>query len=436
MHLRILKIYLFLFPLSIFSQQYGWHIVAQPPGAGIVSIDFVDSLYGWVYNINVGLMRTTDGGLTWINSNTIFQAIMRDIDFINYEKGWAIGTSGSSPPSAAIYKTLDSGKTWQQVYYVNDQSLPSGVGLTLQKVISAGQDKSPPLTDTAIIVKTTNGGNNFTITHYSEPLKLSFKKVIFTDELHGWIYGEYDSVNFGEKGLFLITSNGGETWSQQEIDYPYRYFAFTFLDSLKGWAWGNPSTFYKTNDGGKRWDSLFSIYNNPPGFEDIDFIDSLNGWAFGDRFYNGGIKEVIFRTNDGGYNWEQESIGLTYSANDGHMLSTTLGYAAALEAVLKYGLISNIEKLPEIPKRFLLRNNYPNPFNPLTTIEYEIPERSDIELKVFDILGKEIQTLVNQEQEAGVYRVSFNGFNLSSGEYFYRLKTKNYQETKQMILLK
>jgi hypothetical protein len=77
-----------------------------------------------------------------------------------------------------------------------------------------------------------------------------------------------------------------------------------------------------------------------------------------------------------------------------------------------------------------------NPFNPETTIEYEIPERSMVELKVFDILGKEIETLVKEEQQAGVYRVKFNGSKLTSGTYFYRLTTDEYEETKQMILLK
>ena len=153
-------------------------------------------------------------------------------------------------------------------------------------------------------------------------------------------------------------------------------------------------------------------------------------------FYGGQIKGAIYKTTDGGNSWERESVGLSKWAEDGIMLSQFLGYAAGGDAVLKYGIISSVEKLEEMPKDFLLRNNYPNPFNPTTTIEYEIPERSNVVLKVFDVLGKEIQTLVNQEQEAGVYRINFNGFNISSGTYFFSLKTGNYEESKQMILLK
>ena len=77
-----------------------------------------------------------------------------------------------------------------------------------------------------------------------------------------------------------------------------------------------------------------------------------------------------------------------------------------------------------------------NPFNPTTTIEYEIPGRSKVEVKIYDLLGREIQNLVNEEQEAGVYQIRFDGSKLSSGIYLYTLKTGNNEETKQMILLR
>lgn len=432
MHLRIFKIFLIFFPLSILPQQFGWYVVSQPPGGGIVSIDFVDSLYGWLGSTS-GIRRTIDGGVNWSALAIGYRVVPRSISFIDREKGWMVGTN--DVPRAAIYKTNDSGKTWQEVYFAEDQSTPNGKGLSLQRVIAVGQDKYPPLTDTAIIVKTTNGGNNFKIDHYAEPSKLSFKKIIFTDELNGWIYGEY-VFNFETKGIFFRTNDGGESWIIQEFIAPPRFTTFTFIDTLNGWAFAGPTN-YKTNDGGITWELTFTV-PEPIGLIslDINFTDSMNGWVFGTGFYHGGLKGVIYRTYDGGINWELESVGLSYDAYDGNMLSPFLGYAAGGDAVLKYGLISNIEKLPEIPRKFFLRNNYPNPFNPTTTIEYEIPEMSDVELKVFDVLGNEIQTLVNQEQKAGVYRVNFNGSSLSSGTYFFSLKTSNYEETKQMILLK
>jgi len=80
--------------------------------------------------------------------------------------------------------------------------------------------------------------------------------------------------------------------------------------------------------------------------------------------------------------------------------------------------------------------NYPNPFNPTTAIKYQIPELSFVTLKVYDVLGNEITTLVNEEKPAGLYEVEFNKNGLTSGVYFYQLKSESFVETKKMILLK
>lgn len=94
---------------------------------------------------------------------------------------------------------------------------------------------------------------------------------------------------------------------------------------------------------------------------------------------------------------------------------------------------SNLEQLPE---RFYLHENYPNPFNPVTLIKYQLPFKSSVTLKIFDILGKEVETLVNEEKDAGYYQISFDASSLSSGIYLYTLQTENYFTTKKMILLK
>lgn len=88
------------------------------------------------------------------------------------------------------------------------------------------------------------------------------------------------------------------------------------------------------------------------------------------------------------------------------------------------------------PKEYNLSQNYPNPFNPTTQINYSVPKTSLVTIKVYDILGKEVATLVNKEKTAGNYPVQFNATSLSSGVYFYRLQAGDYIETKKMILLK
>jgi len=96
----------------------------------------------------------------------------------------------------------------------------------------------------------------------------------------------------------------------------------------------------------------------------------------------------------------------------------------------------SIENENEIPSKFSLSQNYPNPFNPTTTIKYKIPEVSFVILKVYDVLGNEIITLVNEQKPLGNYKVEFNATTLPSGIYFYKLQAGNFVETKKMILMK
>ena len=86
--------------------------------------------------------------------------------------------------------------------------------------------------------------------------------------------------------------------------------------------------------------------------------------------------------------------------------------------------------------KFLLMQNYPNPFNPSTTINYSLKEKGLVKLKVYDILGKEIETLVNEEKPSGKYSVKFNGSNLPSGVYFYTIRINNFVQSRKMILLR
>ncbi len=98
---------------------------------------------------------------------------------------------------------------------------------------------------------------------------------------------------------------------------------------------------------------------------------------------------------------------------------------------IKVEMISSI-----VPDEYILSQNYPNPFNPATEISYELPAANNVRLTVYNILGKEMSELVNERQNPGKYRVSFNASNLSSGVYFYTLTTDNFTETKRMLLLK
>ncbi len=88
------------------------------------------------------------------------------------------------------------------------------------------------------------------------------------------------------------------------------------------------------------------------------------------------------------------------------------------------------------PAEFALRQNYPNPFNPATSISYSIPADGNVSLKVYDVTGKEVGTLVNEKQQAGAHTVNFNAVNLATGVYVYRLQANDLVTTKKMLLLK
>ena len=90
----------------------------------------------------------------------------------------------------------------------------------------------------------------------------------------------------------------------------------------------------------------------------------------------------------------------------------------------------------ELPHNFYLEQNYPNPFNPSTTIKYSIPKQSNVKIKVFDILGREVITLLNDNKIAGNYSLTFDGSDLSTGIYFYQIRTGNFTQTKKMIILR
>ncbi|MBZ0182570.1 MAG: family 10 glycosylhydrolase [Melioribacteraceae bacterium] len=97
---------------------------------------------------------------------------------------------------------------------------------------------------------------------------------------------------------------------------------------------------------------------------------------------------------------------------------------------------SEKEITQNVPSKFMLEQNYPNPFNPTTSIEYSVPSSEYVSLKVYDVLGNEVASLVNENKTAGSYRIDFNASTLSSGVYFYKITAGNYTETKKMMLIK
>ncbi len=153
---------------------------------------------------------------------------------------------------------------------------------------------------------------------------------------------------------------------------------------------------------------------------------------------------MIFRQTSGIYALQNISPcidkGVAYYELDGNILANLssdeyIGSAPDIGAY-EYGSPTGISDENYTTHRFSLQQNYPNPFNPSTIIKYSIPKQSNVTLKIFDVLGSEVETLVNTEQPQGNYEVDFDGNELTSGIYFYKLQAGDFVETKKMILLK
>jgi len=98
--------------------------------------------------------------------------------------------------------------------------------------------------------------------------------------------------------------------------------------------------------------------------------------------------------------------------------------------------IVSVNQPSEFPRAFRLEQNYPNPFNPSTTIKYELPRSSVVTLSVYDMLGREVSVLVNEKRDAGVHEIKFDGSNLASGVYVYRVQAGDFVQAKKFVVLK
>jgi hypothetical protein len=149
----------------------------------------------------------------------------------------------------------------------------------------------------------------------------------------------------------------------------------------------------------------------------------------------------VFLFSDNGDSLGSRNVGLT-NLNIHTLTADNNGYvyAGTDNGVWKRPLSEIVTSIKEIsaafPTEFLLSQNYPNPFNPTTTFRYSIPNESKVIIKVYDIIGREVVTLVNEEKSTGNYELTWNAANLPSGIYFYQLRAGDYIKTKKMILLK
>jgi len=307
--------------------------------------------------------------------------------------------------------------------------------------IYAGRDR---------IYKSINGGSNWTTTNNGNVLDGNPALAMDIS------YQTSDKVYVGtapyqtRSGLFR-TTNGGTSWDNITGILPDRFPADIAVDPnddnivyVTFYGFGTGHVFKSTNSG----DTWTDISDNLPDVPTPAVIVDMNN---SDNVYIG-TDIGVFVSTDGGGAWQDFNDGLP-DAVQGMDLNIT--YVNNVIRVMTHGngayerkLLSQIptglEQDPIVASSFKLEQNYPNPFNPSTTISWQLPVDAFVSLKVYDVLGNEVATLVNEEKLAGNYEVEFDASTLSSGTYFYKLEAidpsassgQGFVETRKMVLLK
>jgi hypothetical protein len=238
-----------------------------------------------------------------------------------------------------------------------------------------------------------------------------------------------------------LTTNNSASWTTQQISVSGNYTsAIAFhTNKLLGLAATStsPPMISRTTDGGLSWTSV-SIGSGVTGTCYLNWIPySPVVYVLGS---NGGIK----RSTDNGLTWVTTPVpnGVTNLTHFDfhHYTNIIFGYAVSSNGnVLR--LVDTLDILTgmnnnEVPLNYSLGQNYPNPFNPATLIEYSLPKESFVKLSVYDVLGNEIDVLVNETQKGGNYEIGWKAENFTSGVYFYKIEAGEFTQTRKMILLK
>lgn len=422
------------------AQQYGWTKVADPTDHPAKAIEFADSLNGWLGVINENadraIMKTSDGGYTWQPQIAPLGLNVYAISFANALHGWVVGNFANA--DGVIIYTANGGQTWEQQFYVTRRQYYDVSAQSITQGTTVGYGLNFP--NFGKIVITSNSG-----TRWEEQSLLTYiAKVEFVDPSHGWAVARSDSG-----GRIIHTKDGGKSWTIQRYDLEDvgLLSGISFVDSLHGWAISGLTYpwLLQTTNGGETWEKFYKFPFDGLGgikFNDVCFADGLNGWLFGAKWLPG-FRPAIYRTRDGGRSWDLEFVDVgtpdLCGVLDGVVLDRHHAWGIAEVGVIyKYGVVTAVKEHNSVqpPLNLSLAQNFPNPFNASTRIAYSLPKRTQVELSVYDVLGKKVKTLVNEVKASGTHTVQFESADLPSGLYRYTLKAGNFEETKSMLLLK
>lgn len=399
------------------------HIQAMDISRSNPNIIYVgtDSLGGYS---NCGVYKSTNGANTWVlTPNTVIQ--QRSIQAIvvnptNPNIALCGVFNAQSNTTDGIYRTTDGGATWvasSTGFGANKNILALAMDPTNPNVVYAGTSFMPPSTGPTYVYKSTDGGVTWTnsstglpsTTGDINPVRTLSISTVNTQYICAGLF-----LNTASGGFFLST-NGGTSWTRMHSGLPV-----SLGDNIRAVLFrpGSTTEIYCAIDAGGIG-------------PDAGVWRTVNGGSSWTQFVNGTLQN----------SYQTRTLSYRYIPTDSTLytgVGTTVNPTANGQGVYEYSffLVGIANNHGNMPKDFALYQNFPNPFNPATYIQYDIPKEAFVTLKVFDITGREVGSLVNETKQAGSYQILFDGSHLSSGVYFYTIRAGDFFETKKMILTK
>ena len=389
----------------------------------------------------------------WFMQNSGTTNALYDIEFINENTGWCCG-------DGLIIKTTNGGTNWIQ----QTNGVP---GKTLYGIHPVDSNIVYAVGFTRVFIKTTNGGTSwFSLDTGSVGPTGSYRCVYFINKNTGWIgnwkspeygvkkttdggvtltlysYSDFpkdlffkDSLNgIGVQNTALIhkTTNGGVNWYINQIAPSGDFYRVSFINNDTGYT-ASTRAVYKTTNFGVSWDSVGRITPLNIDVTSIEFCNNNTGWA--------GTQYQMYKTTNGGKDWVIQNSTLMgvvtsiWSFNDS--LVWGCGNGGRIWHTTTGGDTTNVNQISSnVPNSFFLYQNYPNPFNSQTTIKFDIREKGNYRLAIYDLLGRKIEELFNEYLGAGSYKITYNADKLSSGVYYYVLSSGKESITKKFLLIK
>jgi photosystem II stability/assembly factor-like uncharacterized protein len=383
-----------------------WYQTAGPSSANVFSLLAVgsDEIYA---GTGTGIFKTTNGGDSWTHL-TVGLPVAQVSDFERTSNG-----NVYSATDVGVFLSTNGGATWQ----VRSNGLADSNAFA---VIASPQGSIFAGTRTGGF-RSTDEGANWTLMGGGLPSDVIRA---FAIDSSGYILAGSSS-----QGLFRSTDDG-ISWSPTGMSAPNVWSIMVDRLGRIYYVKSSPSIVYRSLDGGLSWTNILftSMHSQEIG------VDK------GGRIYSATAEGVLLSSNDGA-TWDditegipgQSTRSLVITSNDNVYVGTSIaGVCRRLSSAT-----TSIGDVPtELPSRTSIYQNYPNPFNPSTTIRYELPRSSRVSIKVYNTLGQEVATLVNETKPAGVYTVEFDAAGLASGMYFYRLQAGDFVQTKKLVVLK